>query len=320
MRNHNLLSIIILGFVTMLCSSCNHKGLYMDDAMSSQLHVVFDWSKAPDADPESMALYLYDETGHSPLRYIFDNRYGGEIKAPFGKHHTIYINADNTNWARMRNSEDIESLEIYTMDAVDLRAQSLSSAAVPRARGAETERMAATPSMMWGNRTDNIMITPHSGVQTITLYPEEVVCHYMVDVYDVDNLDGIRSTSIDATLSGMAEGYCYGSHSSTDATVTMSFSLDADVAAGSLHGEFLTFGECAHTSAQHYLTIYMILTDGSKWWKSFDVTDQVTKAPDPTHVHIIVRGLPLPEPPSTPGAVLKPNVNEWEEVHIGMQM
>ncbi len=292
----------------------------MDEAMSSRLQVVFDWTNAPDATPESMALYLYDETGSAPLRYIFDNQFGGEIKAPFGTHHAIYMNADNTDWARMRNASNIESLVIYTMDAEDLREQNLETATVPRARGAESERMAATPSMMWGNRTNNLVVAPHTGTQTITLYPQEVACHYIVDVYDVENLDGIMSTSIDATLSGMAEGYCYGTQNSTDTPVTMSFSLDSDVANSSLHGEFLTFGECTNTTAQHFLTIYMILTDGSRWWKSFDVTDQVTNAPDPTHVHIIVRGLPLPEPPSTPGAMIKPNVNEWEEVHIGMQM
>ena len=320
MKITKLTTILLLGATAVGLSSCRHKDLYMDEAMTSQLQIVFDWRDAPDATPESMALYLYDSSGHTPLRYIFDNRFGGEIKAPLGIHHSICLNADNTDWARMRKSEEIGGLEIYTQDALDLREQDIRSASIPRARGSESERIALTPSMLWGKRTNNIVIAPHSGMQTITLYPQEVTYHYMVDVYDVDNLDGVVSSSVDATLSGMAEGYCYGAQSSTDNPVTMSFSLTSDTSAGSLHGEFLTFGECPNTSASHHLTIYMVLSDGSRWWKSFDVTDQVTNAADPTHVHIIVRGLPLPEPPSGGSAVLKPNVNDWQEVNIGLQM
>ncbi len=301
-------------------TSCRHKYLYMEEPMSSALEVVFDWREAPEADPASMAMYLYDNDGTSPIRYIFDNRKGGEIKAPFGTRHAICINADNTSWARLRKSENISSLEISTPDADDFSARSASTSSLPRAEGTENERLATTPYMLWGSRMNNIAIVPHTGTDTITLYPHEAVCHYMVDIYDVDNLDGVQSGSVDATLSGMAEGYCFGNDKGTDTPVTMVTSLKANASEDNLHGEFLTFGECATTTAQHYLTVYMILKDGSKWWHSFDVTDQVTDAPDPHHVHIIVRGLPLPEPPSGEGTSLRPDVNEWQPVNIGLQM
>ena len=312
--------MLIMLVATLSISSCRHKDLYMESEMSSELQVVFDWRNAPEANPESMALYLYEDDGLNPMRFIFSNKSGGLIKSPFGNHHAICLNADNTDWACMRNHESVESLEIYTQDAEEIGTRADNSSTIPRPEGTENERIAATPGMLWGSRSNNIAITPHSGMQTITLYPEEVVCHYIVDVYDVNNLEGIESSAVDATLSGMAEGYCHGQNSSTDITASFKFNLKGNAAEENLHGEFLTFGECPTNVAKHYLTLYMVLTDGSKWYHSFDVTDQVTNAPDPTHVHIIVRGINLPEPPKEGDSQLKTNVNDWQAVNIGIQM
>ena len=290
--------------------------------MTSQLQVVFDWSNSPEADPASMVFYLYEEDGHKPMRFIFSGKDGGLIKAPFGIHHALCMNGDDNDWAKLRNPESIETLEIYTPDAEEIAKENVRSGSpvLPRAQGTENERIAATPGMLYSDRGNSIHIKPHNGMQTITMYPKEVVCHYIVDVYDVSNLDGVVSSAVDATLSGMAEGYSHGQQSATDNTVTMKFSLSGNEAERNLHGEFLTFGECPSTVARHYLTLYMVLTDGSKWYRSFDVTDQVTKAPDPYHVHIIIRGLDLPEPPKEGDAGLKTNVNEWQDINIGLHM
>ncbi len=312
--------LLILTLLTLAFTSCRHKDLYMEEDMTSQLQVVFDWRNAPEANPSSMAMYLYEEDGHNPMRFIFSNKTGGLIKSPFGLHHAICMNADNTDWARMRNHEDIETLEIYTQDAAEIGSRADNSSTIPRPEGTESERIAATPGMMWSSRSNDISIIPHSGMQTITMYPHEAVCHYIVDVYDVKNLEDVESSAVDATLSGMAEGYNHGQQAATDNTVTFKFSLQGKAAEENLHGEFLTFGECPTTSARHYLTLYMVLSDGSKWYHSFDVTDQVTKAPDPTHVHIIVRGLDLPEPPQEQESELKTDVNDWKPINIGLKM
>ena len=312
--------ISLLTLLALSTAACRHKDLYMEEDMTSQLQVVFDWKNAPEANPESMALYLYEEDGHNPMRFIFSGKNGGLIKAPFGTRHGICLNADNTDWARLRNHESVETLEIYTRDSEAIGTRADDAETVPRPEGTESERIADTPEMLWGTRTNNIHIVPHDGMQTITMYPLEAVCHYMVDVYDVANLDGVESSAVDATLSGLAEGYCHGQQSATDNTVSMKFNMQANASEKNLHSEFLTFGECPTTVAKHYLTLYMVLNDGSKWYHSFDVTDQVTKAPDPTHVHIIVRGLDLPEPPKEGSAELKTDVNEWQAVNIGLKM
>lgn len=313
-------TILSLLFAVLLFTSCRHKDLYMEEDMSSQLQVVFDWRNAPDANPESMAMYLYEEDGHSPMRFIFSNKTGGLIKAPFGMHHAICMNADNTDWVRIRNQENIETYEIYTQDASEIGSRADDASTLPRPAGTENERIAATPQMLWGSRTNNISIIPHDGMQTITMYPVENVCHYIVDVYDVKNLQDIESSAVDATLSGMAEGYNHGQQSPTDNTVSFKVELQGNAAEDNLHGEFLTFGECPTTVAKHYLTLYMVLTDGSKWYHSFDVTDQVTQAADPTHVHIIVWGLDLPEPPKAGNSDMRTDVNEWQSVNVDLKM
>ena len=61
------------------------------------------------------------------------------------------------------------------------------------------------------------------------------------------------------------------------------------------------------------------MIDGSKWYHSFDVTQQVTDAPDPKHVHIVINGLDLPQPISEGGGFV-PSVNAWNDINISLKM
>ena len=124
--------LFILTLAALSLTSCRHKDLYMEEEMTSQLQVVFDWRDAPEANPESMALYLYEEDGYRPMRFIFSNKDGGLIKAPFGTRHAICINADNTDWARIRSHENVETLEIYTQDAEANGSRADDAPTVPR--------------------------------------------------------------------------------------------------------------------------------------------------------------------------------------------
>ena len=59
----------------------------------------------------------------------------------------------------------------------------------------------------------------------------------------------------------------------------------------------------------HQLTIYAILADGSRFYKTFDVTDQVHGATDPCNVEIVIDGLELPKP--IEGGGFNPDVGDW---------
>lgn len=317
-----LSALMILG-----ATSCRHKELFIIEepvATMTRIKVVFDWRNAPEASPESMAMYLYDETDQHPLRYIFSNCTGGEIRAPFGVHSAICVNADNTDWARPVHNESTGTFEIRTPDAGETASQGFETESMPRATGTENERLASTPGMLYGAPQPGILLANNGGTDTITLYPKELVCHYTVDIYDVDNLDRVNSTTLDGTLSGMAEGVNVSRNTGTDTPVTLACTFKAKPAQHQLHGEFLTFGECETLSKNHYLTVYSVLANGEKWSHTFDVTDQVSNAPDPCHVHIILRGLPLPEPPQPnphdDDGGMTVNVNGWQSVNIGLHM
>ncbi len=191
-----LLTTLLLG-----ATSCNHKDLCFDHMHQIETDVVFDWQKAPDANPASMAVVMFDRNlQNDPIRYILSGRDGGTIDLPFGQYDAIALNADLNDWAYFRNQPDIESVEIYTHDAERLQAYQLMPEAVPKVRGTEEERMAATPGMAWSTRSDSIILTADDTHKVITMYPEEIVCHYSVEILDVENLENARGEIIDGTI------------------------------------------------------------------------------------------------------------------------
>lgn len=324
MKTHILVPIMAAASALAL-TSCRHKDLVFEMNDRSEVYVTFDWRKAPDANPASMLAYFYPASGADALLYTFSDITGGKISIPSGHYFGIGINGDNDDWASMRHTDDPDLFEVYTRDAESLEANGFASRTVPRAAGAENERMAKTPGMLWSDKLDDVALSdPWDGdddarVQRITFYPEEAVCHYTVDVLDIEHSEYLHGAEVDATLSGMAEGYLHGKRTPTDVPVTMPFTLKTGTDGASLHADFLTFGECAATARRHNLTVYVLLTDGTKWYHAFDVTSQVSTASDPRHVHIVVRGLDLPQPIAG-GSGFRPDVNDWNEINIDLPM
>ncbi|MDE6321567.1 MAG: DUF5119 domain-containing protein [Muribaculaceae bacterium] len=313
-----------MAILALSASSCLHKDLDFEVDDRGEVDVVFDWRNAPDADPSSMLTYFYPSDGGNALLYTFVGKNGGRISIPYGYYAGIGINGDNADWAGMRNTDDPEQFEVFTRDAVNLEGYGIQSRSVPRAAGTEDERMAKTPGMIWSNRQNDVDLSYNSiaagnVTHTITFYPEETVCHYTVDILDIEHSEYLHGAEVDATLSGMAEGYLHGKRTTTDVAVTMPFVLQSVDGGKALTANFLTFGECSVTARRHMLTVYVYLTDGTKWYHTYDVTDQVTSAPDPRHVHIIVRGLDLPQPIAG-GSGFRPDVNDWNDININLPM
>lgn len=310
-------AFIIAGMLSV--TSCDHKDLMMEEPTMHlcRTRVVFDWSSASEANPASMELCLYPEGADNHLSFNLSGKEGGYISLEPGTYTAISMNNDDLDWAIYRNTHDVDDFEVYTHDASEVGAfRHLISHL--QTRVVEGERLAATPEMSWSTRSDNFSISRENGENVITLYPEDIMSHYTVEVRDVANILSARGEVVIGSLSGMAEGYRHGSRKCTDVTVTMPFSMTADYEGNTLKSEFLTFGECHSLKADHILTVYLFLSDGSSWRYSFDVTSQISDAPDPCHVDIVVSGLPLPEPVSSGG--MNPEVNDWmtEDVDIAM--
>ena len=308
---------LVASAASILLVGCNHKDLCFDHTHTLDIEVVYDWQNAPDAQPSSMELFLYDISTNASVRFNFQGRDGGPIRVEAGSYDAIGFNSDLTDWARFRNTSDASTFEIYTDDANTLNAYRLDPLSVPRAEAAGEERIAKTPEMLWNDFVENISIKSGVDRQIVTLYPEEAVCHYTVTVRDIENAEYLNGTELDGTLSGISESYLHGQKSPSDSHVTMPFVLNTSDG-HSLNASFLTFGESPSTHYPHILTIYMILNDGSKWYSTFDVSDQIYNAPDPKHVDIVVSGLKLPKPLSSGGFV--PDVNDWQDIQVDIKM
>lgn len=303
-----------------IASGCRHKDLCFDSGESTHINVVFNWRDAPDAAPKSMSMTLFGMSDEDPIEYNFSNKTGGEIRVPTGFYNSICLNSDFSDWAQLRNTGTEFGYELLTSDASTMEGMGIPSRSLPRSGVGSDERMATTPGMAWAHNVDNIDLSLPMEEKTIVYYPKEIVCHYIVDVIDVENPEYIGSAQIDGTLSGMAEGYHVGQHATTDNSVTHPFLLSIDEGQPStLHAEFLTFGECNTVRVPHTLTIYLPLNNGTLRSYIFDVSDQIRKAPDPTHVHIIVRGVSVPKPIGSGGGFI-PNVNDWEIENIYIKM
>ncbi len=312
------LTLLSIGILAAALTGCDHKDLVYDFPDAGNVRVDFDWQNAPEATPESMEAVFFN-TSDSPTRFIFQGRDGGSIHIDYGDYSVIGFNSDHTDALRLRNTESLESIEIYTPDAESLAAQGIEVSSLPASRESASERIAQTPEAVYSDRRDGQHLELTSDEQVVTLYPQEVTCHYSVTVRNVDNIGNLDGATIDATLSGMAEGYYHGKQCAAENPVTMPFTLSENKDKNALYGHFLTFGECSESNFPHSLIVYMVYADGTKSYQTFDVTDQVRNAPDPKNVNIIVSGLKIPRVIDSGGG-FAPRVDDWESTEIDLKM
>lgn len=309
--NHVLLAVAVLA--VLLLTSCEHKDLCYDYYHNTKIQVVFDWKNAPDATPETMRLYLFPIDGGRPRTYEFIDYRGGHVNVPAGRYKALCVNSD-TESVLYRGIDSFDSFEAYAPDGV----LSVGAFLVPRAEGTSEERVAKSPDRLYSARLDDLTVELSKENQTVTLYPELSVCRYRVEIRNVSNLQYVSSDGIVGSLSGMSGGLLVGHNELTSAPVTVPFEVISD-GVSTLTADFLTFGQTGSSGPAHKLVIYVIMSDGSKNYYTFDVTRQVDEAADPRDVHILLDGLPLPKP-IVNGGGFQPAVDEWENIDIDVPM
>lgn len=307
--------------VLAVATSCEHKELCYDHAHTVDLKVVFDWRNAPDADPASMSLYLFPTAGGEALRYEFTDCRGGTVRVPVGSYEALCLNSDTENIS-YRNSGQRTSFEVTTQPTSllgNLSGLGVRSEGAPRPEGTEDEPVVLPPDMLWSDCSGEefIELAQKDG-QSIVLYPKVSVSRYTVEIRNAENLKYV--SGISGSLSGMAESLYPGvgcdATCETGATIPFEVAVSADKTV--VTGGLSAFG-CPSARNTHTLTVYAVLSDGSKWYYTYDVTEQIHSAPDPRNVHIILDGLPLPKP-IVNGGGFQPDVDEWqtEEIEIPM--
>ena len=300
-------------------TSCEHKDLCYDHSDAVDVEVVFDWCNAPDASPESMSLYLFPAGGEA-LRYEFTDCRGGTIRVPVGSYEALCLNSDTEN-VTYRNAECRETFEVTTRTADLLSGLSVLgvlSDGVPRVDGTESERVILPPDMLWSDYAESVELKPTAGTPTVTLSPEMSICRYTVEIRNAANLKYV--SGISGSLSSMAESLYPGvgcdATCKTGATIPFDAAVSADKS--TVTGELFAFG-CPSARKTHTLTVYAVLSDESKWYYTYDVTDQIHSAPDRRDVHIVLDGLPLPKP-IVNGGGFQPDVDDWQSVNVDIEM
>lgn len=316
---------LLLGILLLLTEGCAQKNL-KDGApttLAANVKVVFDWSKVPDPQASSMVLYLYSDE-HDVMNYWFNTPDGGYIKSYSGMHTAVCHSNDDPYVHHLRNHDTHYGFEIYTDNASVLVGQGISTRGIPRADGTEDEPLRMTPSMIYGAQHGEINLRASELEQTVTLYPEELVCRYSVEFVDVENLKS-ADLRIDASISSLAGGYYPGRMSATSEAVSHTFTLTADDEMTSLRSEFLTFGLPDGDDLPHKICVYIALKNRTGNFYTFDVSDQVNKAPDPRNVDIKIHGLKLPEipddpPPTPPEGGMSVEIDSWDIFYFDLQV
>lgn len=310
---------IMAAVVLAATTSCRHKELCYDHTHTVDVQVVFDWTNAPDAAPASMSLYLFPLTGGNALRYDFTDREGGTIRVPVGRYDALCLNSDTEN-VTYRNTELRTTFEVTTPTSSllsGLGSLGVRSEDAPRADGTQDERIALAPDRLWSDHAEHIELKQTTVTQTITLYPQVSVSTCTVEIRNARNLKYV--SGISGSLSSLAGGLLAGKAEMTDERVTIPFEAAVSDDKTVVTGGLLTFGHCPSVQNTHSLVIYAVLADESKWYYTYDVTDQIHTAPDQRNIHIVLDGLPLPKP-IVNGGGFQPTVDDWQQVEIDIDM
>lgn len=333
--------IILMITALFTLTGCTHKELSFKYPIVQRVRVEFDWRNFPEADPEGMCVMFYPIDGESmpQRRYDFAGRTGGEVEIAVGRYRIICYNND-TEAAIPANEHSFFEHNFYTREgSIFEGVQDMSGRYAPRAEGAESERVVICPDMLYGCATIDIEIStsgvryinpemeiatktdleanrvPHGNIlvkdkYAITLYPAKQVCHYSYEIRNVQNLKYV--TQMCASLSGMAPSIRIAGSDLHDEPITHPVEAYKNGTDG-ITGDFLVFGHHPENRTPHTMILYVWMKDGGKYYYTYNVTEQVDRAPDPRRVHLILASPALPQP-ITNGSGFQTTVDDWDEI------
>lgn len=321
---HNMLFV---GFIVLALMACEPRELCYDHIRCAQasVQVVFDWQKAPAAQPSAMTVLFYDldNPSNEPIRYDLPGMEGGTVQIAFGRYQVVAYNYD-TETILYNGLASSETLEAYTRHSSLEEETRLAPTrnAMPRAPQTEHEPVILEPDPLWCG-VSGLTVTSAENVQRVVLQP---VSRYHEVTLTIRNVPNLQYTSqFGGALSGLAASVLMVSGQVNDECVTEAFPV-TDVDASTLQMQIRIFGHCPRIMEgivnKHLLTIYAILADGSKWYYTQDITQQLHDAldsSDDVHAFIELDGLPLPKP-IVNGSGFQPIIDGWQsiEIYLGM--
>jgi len=307
---------------TLLLTSCDYKELCYDHNHIANVKVIFDWTDARDADVESMTVLFYNEDAPSdaPIRYDL-SRDGGMVNLQSGKWIAVAYNND-TETILLRGQASPSTLEAYTRESsIEEGTQINTRIAMPRAANTEGEPVILEPDMLYGALGEPLILSPNDESATLILRPEARVTEVEITIHDVPNLE--YASQFGGAVTGLAPSVMMASGAVGGGCATEAFTCHV-IDNTTLQMKFRIFGHCPNDILNaHLLTIYAILSDGTKWYYTTDITTKMHEASQEEetnhYIKIDLEELPIPEPIAQDSG-LKPSVDGWQNIEIEVEM
>ena len=318
-------SLLLLSSFLFLLTSCEYKDLCYDHNHYGDVTVGFDWEKEPNTSVEGMTVLFYDlnTPAAEPLRYDFPGMNGGHARLEPGTYRAVAYNYD-TETILYRGVESGNTLEAYTRQSSIEEGTQLSRSNMPRAANTENEMVILEPDPLYGAVSETFTVDI-DGQCSVVMKPESRVTDLTITITDVPNLQ--YSSQFGGAISGLAPSVAMASGIPGDGHVTQAFPVSV-VGDSTLVMHIRIFGHCPHAADgelwPHLLTVYAILADGSKWYYTIDVGDQIHNVViDPTNheekIQIELNDLPVPKP-IVNGSGLQPTIDGWQSINIDVTM
>lgn len=325
-----------------LLTSCEYKELCYDHNHWAEVNIVFDWSIAEGGGTKAsfapaaisgtgmtVLFYNMDAPMSEPLRYDLTGRDGGTVRLLPGTYRALAYNYD-TETILYRNMNVLDMLEAYTRPSSIEEGTQLSRSRMPRATNTESEPVILEPDPLWAAASEPFTLklptsssTASEEATTIVMYPTPRYREVTVTINNVPNLQ--YTGQFAGALSGVAPSVIMETGEIRDGKVTEAFTAQVK-GQSTLQMTFRIFGHCPYADANsynpHYLTIYAILADGTQWYYTFDITEQMHNketASDTYDIEIELEGLPVPKP-IVNGSGFQPTVDSWQGIEIDVGM
>ncbi len=308
-----LIAIVVIIAVTSL-TSCIYDYDHCDDAAMRRIKIVFDWDRAPSADPAGMAVYFFPIGEGAIWRFDIASNKGGFVSIPSGSYHMLVYNNDTYD-ILFRDESNYEDYDAYTAAFGELPRR-----LIPDSMDIDIDNMHPCPDMLWtvaqarvDIKTDRIEYGDTVSEEEILCHPDELCAIYNYEIRNVKRLYGVKYMV--AIISGMSPSV----HMATGILGRDDVVLPVEAVArdnNMIAGRFYTFGRTGDVMAPNILDLYVELGDGRKLRYRFDVTRQVLEARDPYNVSIVIDGLELPESSSNPQGPLDVSVDDWTTIVV----
>ena len=296
------LNYLIFLVVLVLTAGCCNKELCPDCDPQEGVEIKFDWKNA-EIIPAGMTVLFYSM--ENELVYTFNNvpPQGEMIAIKAGKYRVACFNND-TEYVRWSGSDNLDSLHVTT------RKTEISG--IPSGTKTE-EELIAMPDILYGDVLVQDEILPfQSKVQVVLLTPKPLLDYYTYQISTIENAQYI--TKVQATLSGLSNSYYLAVPAHQLKASTIPFAAnEINIPQRMGTGNMVNMGYFK-SKPKTVLTLYL-WTKGGNFRATYDVTEQVQNAPDPHHVHIIIKTSLIIPPPIEGDDGLNPSVDEWKDIN-----